>query len=285
MSTITPLPRLPSAVPRPPGTVVGAAVGADVGPAPGAAELPGRAELPGSVELAAAGDAAAAPCVSTTTIDGATAWYANCDRAGPGVTEASAEATLLATSWFVSGFWAGTIAPYSNTAMRAAAMPMPKGAAHRVRFRNFAIRDDLAPRSTGVALSWSCGSGMNQPEAVGVAARSGAIEPGGCSAVGSLRFHPEASMKTGESRKEGRRPGLTESAGLSPVMAIFDRSRCSHRNFGIRNCPSPWCRFGAYPPIPQLAGPRGGIQPCRLSGGGASGRSRRWAHTNLGQIP
>jgi hypothetical protein len=64
---------------------------------------------------------------------------------------------------------------------------------------------------------------MNQPEAVGVAARSSAIEPGGCSAFGSLRFHPEASMKTGETREEGRRPGLTESAGLSPLMAAFER--------------------------------------------------------------
>jgi hypothetical protein len=79
---------------------------------------------------------------------------------------------------------------------------MAKGAVHLVRFRNLAIRDDLIPCSTGIALSCSCGSGMNQPEAIVVAARSGATELGGCSAVDRLRLHPETSMKTGESRNE-----------------------------------------------------------------------------------
>ena len=159
--TITPLPRLPSAVPTPPGTIVGLDVGATVEPAPGPvelpgeAELPGRAELPGSVELTGAGDAAAAPCVSTTTIDGATAWYASSESAGPGVTEARADATLLATSWFVIGFAPGTNTPYSRPAISAAAIPRPKGAVHRVRRRNLASRDGRISRSTGVVLSCS----------------------------------------------------------------------------------------------------------------------------------
>jgi hypothetical protein len=49
---------------------------------------------------------------------------------------------------------------------------------------------------------------MNQP--VAVVCGPGAIVqgPGGCSAVHSLRHHPETSMKTGESRMEGSRAGI-----------------------------------------------------------------------------
>src|ERR1035437_1095430 len=105
-STTTPLPRVPLAV-----------------------------EAPVPKPLAPAVGAPAASWVSIATSEGWTAWYAVCDRAGAGVTEASAWATLVATSCCVRGRGPGLAAPYNSTATNTANAVAANGAAERTRRR------------------------------------------------------------------------------------------------------------------------------------------------------
>jgi hypothetical protein len=97
--------------------------------------------LPGAADPLAIGElvAAAVPLgivALTSTSDDLTAWYADCDKAGPGVTDARAWEIRAFTSCGVIGLDPGAIDPYRVMATSAAATPSENTDAQRAGVRN-----------------------------------------------------------------------------------------------------------------------------------------------------
>src|ERR1035437_4682152 len=214
-STTTPLPMEPSAVEVPAGggVLVGVAL------LPGAVELPGAAVPPCAVEPAGT-------WATTRTSEGWTAWYARCDRAGAGATDANAWEIRVLTSCGARGCGPGTMTPYSVTATRAAAMPIANAAPQRARLRTWEMRRDHGRvAEDGVA---SCGCVMKQ-----VVCRSVSRPGGGMSvtarrtiAEDSLGHHPEVRMKAPES--------ATGVQGAGPRAAEVCHAPCLVRELAHR---------------------------------------------------
>ena len=66
---------------------------------------------------------------------------------------------------------------------------------------------------------------MNQPVAVDLRPGCDCPGPSGCSAVDSLRHHPETSMKTGETPPAGPHAGIEGRSGTGLGASSVDRHR------------------------------------------------------------
>lgn len=95
---------------------------------------------------------ASVPSDSMSTSDGWTAAYTSCEKAGPGVCDARALATLSWTSAGVSGGRPGKSAPYSEIAIKAARTPPTNGVPRLIRALLPARRRDPGP---GAERGWS----------------------------------------------------------------------------------------------------------------------------------
>ena len=76
------------------------------------------------------------PVVSMSTSDGLTAWYTRSEKAGAGVTEASASAMVVCTSVLLSGGVPGDRTPYRRTARSISSAPVRTGSPCRSRAPN-----------------------------------------------------------------------------------------------------------------------------------------------------